>query len=321
MGRVLILAGAYNLLWGALAIGFPSAMFRWAGMEPPNYPWLWQCIGMIVGVYGVGYAIAASAPFRHWPIVLVGLLGKIFGPIGFVGALASGLVTPAFGLNIVCNDLVWWLPFGAILHAAWRHHQRGDPPASPIDSGTSSGGGTPSVSDAMGNAILHDGPVEAPTLLDYTWRRPVLIVFLRHFGCTFCREALADLAERKGDLDARGVGLVVVHMVAPGLARASLVRHGLGPGKSVAQISDPGRTLYRAFELGRGTLRQVLGPSVWIRGLLAAIFGGHGIGGLQGDGFQMPGVFLVHRGRVLRSFRHSNASSRPEYSDLAACEI
>ena len=45
-------------------------------------------MGMIVGVYGIGYLIAARDPRTHWPIVLVGLLGKVFGPIGFVALLA-----------------------------------------------------------------------------------------------------------------------------------------------------------------------------------------------------------------------------------------
>ena len=41
--------------------------------EFPRYPQIWQCVGMIVGVYGVGYLVAASDPLRHWPIVLVGM--------------------------------------------------------------------------------------------------------------------------------------------------------------------------------------------------------------------------------------------------------
>ena len=81
---VLRFAAVYNLAWGALVVLFPLTPFRWAGMEEPNYPQLFQCIGMIVGVYGIGYWIAADDPLRHWPIVLVGLLGKVFGPIGFL---------------------------------------------------------------------------------------------------------------------------------------------------------------------------------------------------------------------------------------------
>jgi uncharacterized membrane protein HdeD (DUF308 family) len=120
-GRVLALAAVYNLAFGAWAVLFPGHAFALAGMPPPNYPELWQCIGMIVGVYGVGYACAARDPLRHWPIVLVGFLGKIFGPVGFATALAKGTLPVRFGAILVTNDLVWWLPFAWILREAYRH--------------------------------------------------------------------------------------------------------------------------------------------------------------------------------------------------------
>lgn len=115
MNTTLKLAGVYNVLWGALVVLFPLPFFELFGMEAPNYPELWQCIGMIVGVYGVGYWIAASDPVKHFPIVLVGFLGKIFGPIGFAQALITGRFPLAFGINIIFNDLIWWVPFFLIL--------------------------------------------------------------------------------------------------------------------------------------------------------------------------------------------------------------
>lgn len=58
---------------------FPPPPFDLTGIARVNYPEIWQCVGMIVGVivgvYGIGYLVAASDPRRHWPIVLVGLLG------------------------------------------------------------------------------------------------------------------------------------------------------------------------------------------------------------------------------------------------------
>jgi len=114
---VLWAAAIYNLAWGVIVVLFPMQPFRWASMQPPNYPELWQCIGMMVGVYGVGYAIAASNPVRHWPIILVGLLGKIFGPIGFIHAAWRGSLPWKAGWVIVTNDLIWWLPFVAVLWA------------------------------------------------------------------------------------------------------------------------------------------------------------------------------------------------------------
>ena len=90
MSGVLALAASYNLLWGLLVVVFPMALFDWLGLARPSSPQYWQCIGMMVGVFGVGYAIAASDPLRHWPIVLVGLLGKVLGPISFLDAAVRG---------------------------------------------------------------------------------------------------------------------------------------------------------------------------------------------------------------------------------------
>lgn len=120
MKWVLLAAGVYNIVWGAFVVAFPLAPFRWFGMESPNYPEIWQCVGMIVGVYGAGYAIAAFDPMRHWAIVFVGFLGKFFGPIGFVNAALHGKLPWSFGWVNVTNDLIWWIPFVVIL---WRAYQ------------------------------------------------------------------------------------------------------------------------------------------------------------------------------------------------------
>ncbi|MGB0452919.1 MAG: flavin reductase [Bacteriovoracaceae bacterium] len=114
----LVLAGIYNFLWGAWVIFFPELSFTVLGAEPPKYLEIWQCVGMIVGVYGLGYIIAAFNPLKHWPIVLVGFLGKVFGPIGFAYALIQGIFPLSFGLNIIFNDLIWWIPFFLILKKA-----------------------------------------------------------------------------------------------------------------------------------------------------------------------------------------------------------
>ena len=122
---MLLTAGIYNLAFGVFSIVFPAAIFELIEMQPPKYPELWQCIGMIVGVYGVGYIIAAFAPARHWPIVLVGFLGKLFGPIGMAWAVYRGTLPLNFGLANVTNDLIWLVPFALVLiHARQYHSQR-----------------------------------------------------------------------------------------------------------------------------------------------------------------------------------------------------
>lgn len=101
-------AAVYNLLWGTLVVLFPLQPFRWAGMAEPNYPELWQCIGMMVAVYAVGYAYLAADPVRYAPLALVGLLGKVFGPVGWLWAWHHGRVPAASGLTILANDVIWW---------------------------------------------------------------------------------------------------------------------------------------------------------------------------------------------------------------------
>ena len=122
MSWVLRAAAVYNVVFGTLVVLFPLAFFRIAGLAEPNYPEIWQCVGMIVGVYGVGYWIAATDPMRHWPIVLVGFLGKVLGPIGFLQAAAAGRFPWVFGWINVTNDLIWWIPFAIILLRARRAH-------------------------------------------------------------------------------------------------------------------------------------------------------------------------------------------------------
>ena len=123
MRTCLVAAGIYNLVWGAMTVLYPMWLFNLTGIEPPNHPFIWQCVGMIVGVYGVGYLAASPDPVRHWPIVLVGFLGKVFGPIGYVDGVIRGEVPVGFGVTLPTNDLVWWVPFALILLHAWRRHR------------------------------------------------------------------------------------------------------------------------------------------------------------------------------------------------------
>lgn len=301
-------AALYNLLWGGWVVLDPDGYFRWLSMEPPRYPELWQCIGMIVGVYGIGYAVAARDPLRHWPIVLVGLTGKLLGPIGFVVAIARGSLPTEFGWTLLTNDLLWWAPFTGILWAAWREASRPS-----RDSRTEE----PARGDARQS--LHQTRTSWDlTLAEHSEQRPHLLVFTRHFGCTFCREALADLFEHRGELETEGTGMIIVHMGSEEEGERVLGRYGLG---GVPHVSDPTAWLYRSFGLDRGSFVQLFGWRSWVRGFIAGVIRGHGVGGLSGDGFRMPGVFLLDGGKVVREHRHAHASDAPDYVELARCPL
>lgn len=176
---------------------------------------------------------------------------------------------------------------------------------------------TPDASTAMKQAVIHGGAHDGATLHDLSLRTPVLVVFLRHLGCTFCREAVSDIAAKRTGIEKDGTTIVLIHMSPPDVAAAFFATYGL---TDIAHISDPSSTLYRSFGLRRGNLWKLFGPSTAWRGIKATL-AGHRVGRLQGDGFQMPGVFLIQDGRIIREFRHSHAGERPDYTELAACPV
>lgn len=58
--RWLLAAAFYNIAFGFWAGLFPQQAFQLFGMDTGAPLFLWQTIGMIVGVYGIGYGIAAQ---------------------------------------------------------------------------------------------------------------------------------------------------------------------------------------------------------------------------------------------------------------------
>jgi small multidrug resistance pump len=113
-------AAVYNLVWGAATAAAPGAYFRLLGLDPPSLLALWQCVGMFVLVYAPAYWWTARAPSRHHHLVILGLLGKVLGPLGFAWAVATGQLPLAFGWTILTNDLLWWPAFVGYLRDAAR---------------------------------------------------------------------------------------------------------------------------------------------------------------------------------------------------------
>jgi hypothetical protein len=116
---IFIAAGLYNILWGLYAAIDPQWLFRFARMPLENYPQVFACLGMVVGLYGVLYLEVARAPEKGWLIAAVGLAGKILGPIGLAHLIWSGSWPLRTGILSVTNDLIWWIPFGLYLYDAW----------------------------------------------------------------------------------------------------------------------------------------------------------------------------------------------------------
>ncbi len=151
------------------------------------------------------------------------------------------------------------------------------------------------------------------SLYDMSLEKPVLLVFLRHFGCIFCQEALSELSASMQDIDALNVNLVFVHMSDTETACNYLSKHSLD---SLYNISDPSCKIYADFSLVKGKVGQLFGLKVWYRGFgqLAKT----NIPSLKqvGDSFQMPGVFLIYQGAIKNMYLHNSIADKPNYLQI-----
>ncbi len=144
-------------------------------------------------------------------------------------------------------------------------------------------------------------------------KSPVLLVLLRHEGCTFCRNAMSDIARLRRQIEDIGTRIVLGHMGTEEDFAAFAGRYGLS---DIPAVADPQRTLYKGLGLRRGRMLQLIGPRVlcaWAKSTLS----GYLPGKIKGDPLQLPGAFLLHHGQVLKGHAYRDASDRPDYVALA----
>lgn len=302
--KVLRYAAIYNILWGTWVVAFPNSLFQWGGMSLPLYPQIWQSVGMIVGVYGVGYWFASKDSLTHWPIVLVGFLGKVFGPLGiffhvYMGNLGWPLLVVTF-----FNDLIWLPFFASILYAAFYYHTNTEQP-------DAIGGGW----DLLGRYRLSGS---STSLKDAQNDQPVLLVFLRHLGCTFCREQLDLLKQAENDLRKQFILPVVVHMESDEDYQI------LANKKEIAfhHVQDSTCELYRFFGLRRASFKQVFGWKIWVKGLRPFLQQKVGLLKKNSDGFRLGGSFLIYRNEILNAQAFEDASGHSNIKEvLSSCPI
>src|ERR1700733_10534132 len=155
-----------------------------------------------------------------------------------------------------------------------------------MDSQLMAGAGTDSR-DQVAQVLASVRTESGASLLELAEASSLLLIFLRHFGCSFCRQAISDVADLKDELARRGVRPVFVHLGTPERAKPFFEYYGIG---DVERVSDPRGAVYRlpVFQLERQSpLMVLIQPSVWVAWLKGAFFK-HGIGTIKEDGSQMP---------------------------------
>jgi peroxiredoxin len=155
------------------------------------------------------------------------------------------------------------------------------------------------------------------TLLELVDQSPLLLIFLRHFGCSFCRQTLDDVSKLRAEIEAKGIQPVFVHLGTPERAKPYFDYYHLS---DVERVSDPQASLYTqpVFDLARkSAFSHFLVPEVWKAWLQGAIRK-HGFGMIKEDGDQMPGIFFLRQRAIVRAFRYKTIADEPDYLKLIA---
>lgn len=116
---IMTFAAIYNIFWGVLISIHPKVIL-FDDSDSVFVIIVLQCIGMLVGLYGFAYYFASRDPARYWPIILVGLLGKILGPIGSLHYIFTNQLDASFFWVNVFNDVIWIFPFAWILYQVYK---------------------------------------------------------------------------------------------------------------------------------------------------------------------------------------------------------
>jgi len=173
----------------------------------------------------------------------------------------------------------------------------------------------PSQSSSLADSIRGFHTETGRSLLDLVDESPVLLVFLRHFACAFCAQALDQVSELRPQIEARGVRPVFVHLGSPERAKPYFDYYHIS---DVERISNPEATLYQlpAFGLTRtNAFLHFLNLTVW-RGWLKGAMFKYRIGMIKEDADQMPGVFFLKERKIVRAFRHKTIADEPNYMKL-----
>jgi peroxiredoxin len=301
---ILVMAGIFNIGWGVITIFFQPFYFNLIEMKGNHLTSIWISSGIMAMVMGIGYLIASTNAFRYWPIVLMGMLIKIFMPVSILVGHELGEVSSEVFRVALTNHLIWWLPFGAILYRVYRQPYMDDSDMIHF------------AAEDWESSLEMYHTSKNRTIIEASRDQPVMLVFLRHFGCTFCRESLFMISEQIKDIESMGTSVMLVHMVSEDDAGEQLEQFGL---EHLEHVSDPESLLYKAFRLRRGNLWQLFGPKILWRGLYAGFIRKHGLGDIAGDPFQMPGIFLIYDGKIRKQFFHHTAADVPPYLELADC--
>jgi peroxiredoxin len=142
----------------------------------------------------------------------------------------------------------------------------------------------PTDASVLEDVVLNDYEGHPVRLGDLWGERPAVLVFVRHFGCVFCRELAVDIHRHRHRFAEADVELAVIGHGTPEHARDFRRLQNV----DLKLLVDPDRKVYGLVGAKVATLGELIGPRQILRGLRATI-----VSRLK------QGSIAVHQGKIL----------------------
>ena len=120
MTFVLRFAGGFNLLAGASMICFYHEGYKLLGVPRPEVILPVQVMGVLVGLFGVGYLLVAANPVENRNILLLGFLSKAISSVLALAYVVKGRMPVGFAVVVFFSDVIYLPPFYAIMRRLYR---------------------------------------------------------------------------------------------------------------------------------------------------------------------------------------------------------
>ena len=171
------------------------------------------------------------------------------------------------------------------------------------------------------DAVFRDERGRDVRLSDFWKDGPVVLLFLRHFGCPFCRLQLEQMQRYYQAIRGRGAEVVGI---CQGTAEET-AEFRRAAGVTFPCVGDPAKRSYEAYGLGRGNVWQIFVEPILpgIQTLWAGYrFDVRGTLRPHSDWYQLPGVAIVDTDGVVRYLhRGHHPGDIPSPADLLAALI
>lgn len=177
----------------------------------------------------------------------------------------------------------------------------------------------PQVGDPAPDIELPDATGRVRHLSEWWSAGPVLLIFLRHFGCSCLSDRWDRLRDELAGLKDAGAVVVAVAQGEPERTSDVAARRGY----SFPILCDPGRSAYEAFGLLEGTPAQVLHDFPWhpddsesVASVFAPRKGTERA--VVDDPWQLPGEFVIAPGgRIALAHRYQYCEDFPPQAVLS----